>query len=220
MLASDNMNGSIFIKTGLITIVIFLAGLGVGFWLDNLRASSIEQRLLDTELNFNDARLQNLLYKNLDEKTCNDALKANIDFNSKIYQQGIEIEKLEQVNRFAPQILQEKKRYALLQLQFYLNALDLRERCNFNYSTAIYFYSHYNTTLEQAQNAQSAALVELIQECKGFTVIPLPTDLDISAIEFIKDKYEIKKAPTILINEKTVLEGLQTKSKLKGLINC
>ena len=197
-----------------------LDGLGAGFWLDNIRASSIEQQLLETELNFNDARLQNILYKNLDAGACQSALKANLDFNDKIYSQGAEIEKLEQVNRFAPNVLQEKKRYALLQLQFYLNALELKEKCNFNYTTAVYFYSHYDKTLEQAQNAQSAVLVDLIHQCKDFTVVPLPIDLQISSIDFIKSKYNVSKAPSILVDEEKVLEGLQTKAALKSAVAC
>src|SRR3989344_5535283 len=142
------MEASVFLKAFLMTLVIFLIGLGAGFWLDNVRASSIEQQLLETELNFNDARLQSLLYKDLDAVACQNALKANLDFNDKIYSQGAELQKLEDVNRFAPNILQEKKRYALLQLHFYLNALELKDKCNFTYTTAVYFYAHNDESLE------------------------------------------------------------------------
>ncbi len=214
------MNGSVFIKAFLMTLAIFLVGLGAGFWLDNNRASSIEQQLLETELNFNDARLQNLLYKDLDQSACQNALKANLDFNDKIYSQGAELEKLEQVNRFAPNILQEKKRYALLQLQFYLNALELKEKCNFNYTTAVYFYAHNDPNLEQQQNAQSAILLDAKYRCKeNLMLVPLPIDLDITSIDFIKRKNGIETAPTILANER-VLEGLQNTDALIAVIGC
>ncbi len=214
------MKSSIFIKAGILTVAIFLAGIGVGIWLDNLRASAIEQQLLETELNFNDARLQNLLYKDLDATACQNALKANLDFNDKIYAQGLEIEKFEKVNRFAPQLLQEKKRYALLQLQFYLNALDLHKTCKLNYTTAVYFYSHYDASLEQAQNAQSAVLMDAKNRCEDrVMLIPLPLDLDITSIEFIKKTYNIDKAPSLLIDGK-VFSGLQSAETLKGILGC
>ena len=49
-------------------------------------------------------------------------------------------------------------------------------------------------------------------------MIPLPIDMDISMINIMKGTYAISKTPTILINERAKLEGLQSFDELDGLI--
>ena len=49
-------------------------------------------------------------------------------------------------------------------------------------------------------------------------LIPLPIDMDISMINIMKGTYDISKTPTILINEKIKVEGLQSFDELEALI--
>ena len=70
-------------------------------------------------------------------------------------------EQYEEMNRFSSQLILEKKRYALLQLQFWFNSINLRKSCDLNYNTVVYLYSHYDESLVINQKIQSAALLEL-----------------------------------------------------------
>ncbi len=215
---------SVFTKAFLLTAVVFAAGIFVGVWLDSGRVEEIREIITKQDLAFNDARLQNLYYQifSNDTEFCDSAVKSNIDFSYRIFEEGKELERFEVINRFAPQILDQKKRYALLQLQFWLNAVHLREKCGKNYTTLLYFYSHYNEDAGNDQNVQSRVILDLIGKCGPEKLLsaPLPIDLNISMIDLLKEKYGISETPSILINEKNVLKGLQSKEEIEKFVEC
>ncbi|NIM46658.1 MAG: hypothetical protein GTN40_00655 [Candidatus Aenigmarchaeota archaeon] len=217
------MQSDILIKTTFITVVVFVLGILVGIWLDNARLEDIKERLAFMDIEWNDARLQSVLYQNFINSTesCENAINSNLDFNEKIYKEGIEIERRENVNKFTPEIMSEKRRYALLQLQFWLNSINLKESCKANYSSIVYFYSFFDENAKINQKIQSTILSDLKEECGNqLILIPLPFDLNISTIEFIKSNYKINSTPSILINERTVLEGIQNKEKILEYMSC
>ncbi|NIO44621.1 MAG: hypothetical protein GTN36_03665 [Candidatus Aenigmarchaeota archaeon] len=217
------MQSDILIKTTAITAIVFVLGVLVGIWLDNARLEEIKERLTFMDIEWNDARLQSVFYQEFinDSESCEDAIKSNLEFNEKIYREGVEIERRENVNKFTPEIISEKRRYALLQLQFWLNSISLKESCNANYSSIVYLYSFFNENVKIDQKIQSTILTDLKEECgNALVLIPLPFDLDVSTIEFIKSNYEIKSTPSLLINEQTVLEGVQNKEEIFKHITC
>ena len=217
------MQKDVLWKAAFLTSVVFILGLSAGVYLDLSRVGESAQKLSDMELQWNDARLQSLFYADManDSASCAAALAANLQFNERIYAEGTVIQKYEDVNRFAPQLLQEKRRYALLQLQFWLNSIELKKTCSADYSTVVYFYSHYDRSLENTQDVQSAVLAELKSKCgNSILLIPLPADLDLVSINLVKEKYGIKEMPSVLVDEKTVLGGPQGLSALERLMKC
>lgn len=215
---------NVFIKAFLLTVIVFSAGIFVGVFLDNSRVEDIREIITKQDLAFNDARLQNLYYQTFSNDTefCDAALKSNIDFSYRIFEEGKELERFEAINRFAPQLVQQKKRYALLQLQFWMNSVYLKEKCGKDYITLLYFYSHYNESAATDQNVQSRIILDLVEKCgpEKFLSAPLPADLDIGMINLLKEKYGITTTPAVLINEKTVLQGLQSKEELEKYVEC
>lgn len=218
----NKLERDVFYKSGLLTLVIFLLGIIVGYWLDNFRVEEIKQRLTEMDISWNDARIQSLYHQTFidgSSEFCDSAISANYDFNRKIYSEGQRIEKYEEANKFAPSLILEKKRYALLQLQFWLNSIHLKKQCNTNYSTIVYFYSHFKGELKLQQRLQSSILLDVAEEC-DIILVPLPLDLDITTIETIKQQYNINSAPSLLIDEETVLEGVRSSEEIKRYINC
>ncbi|MEM5814666.1 MAG: hypothetical protein QXD77_02520 [Candidatus Aenigmatarchaeota archaeon] len=216
------MQWDILWKAAVLTVVIFIVGILVGAFMDISRVSEASGRLTEIDLQWNDARLQALYSdsKN-DTASCEAAIKANLDFNERIYAEGRTIERYEAINRFAPQLVYEKKRYALLQLEFWLNSLELKKRCGADYTVLAYFYSHYNQSLEMDQKLQSAVLTQLKEECgNAVLLVPLPSDMGLSSIELVKKNYGISSAPSILVNEEKVLSGVQSLSDLGKLVGC
>lgn len=215
---------SVFTKAFLLSLVVFGAGILVGTWIDSDRVEQFREMIGAEDINFNDARLQNLYYQTFSDGSdfCDSATKSNEEFSYRIYQEGLNLEKYEKVNRFAPQIVQQKKRYALLQLQFWLNSVFLKEKCGKNYTTLLYFYSQYDESLGNEQKIQSQIIVDFINRCgpEKFLSAPIPFDMDIGMVNLLKEKYGITKAPSVLINEKVFLEGLQSKEELGKYISC
>jgi hypothetical protein len=201
----------------LATILIFSLGLGLGIWIERERVEEIGTRLLEIDNLWHDARLQSELM----EESCEAAIEANIRFAERILDEGLKIERYEKANVLTSEILLQKKRYVLLQLQFWLNAVRLKEKCNATHTTVLYFYSQFDESVKLQQNLQSQVLVDLIHKCKEkLMVSPIPIDLGIGTVDMIKSQYNITKAPSILINESILLEGLQTKTDLEKYIKC
>jgi len=217
------MQADILWKAAVLTAMVFIGGIALGVWLDGQRASQISAQTTDTDIRWNDARLLSLYYQQLAGSGgafCKFALESNLAFNDKIYQEGLVLERYEAVNRFAPELLQEKRRYALLQFQFLLNSMELKADCNASYHVLVYFYDHYNGGKEAVQNAQSQVLMELKNKCGGdLMLIPLPLDLDISSISLLAAQHNITSAPSILLDDK-VFVGLTGKEKLIPLLGC
>jgi len=216
------MQTDVLWKAAVLTIVVFAMGIGAGMLLDISRVGETQERLTEIDLQWNDARLQSLYYGTLNDSTsCEAAIKANLDFNGKIYAEGQNIEKYESINRFAPDLIQQKKRYALLQLQFWLNSISLKKSCGADYATVVYFYSHYNESLTIDQKLQSAVLLDLKAKCgEHVLLVPLPTDLGLTSIEMLKMAYKIRSVPSILIDENEVLPGLQSLPQMEEIVKC
>jgi len=212
----------VFLKTLALTLMIFIIGFFAGVLLDNLRLEEVKSRLTEIDNLWNDARLlQYYIQRISDNKSsyCNFLLEENLKSGDKIYNEGSKVEEIEKVNRFTPTIIVEKERYALLDLQFWLNSIDLKKTCNASYSTVIYFYSYYNKTIEQ--NFEDRVLLDLKQKCGPQIIyITFPADMDISTIEVVKDIYNIQKIPAILINESTLLYSPVSMGELEKYVKC
>ena len=216
----DNMK-NIFTITAVITIIVFLVGVYVGFILDNIRVEEIKSRITQIDNLWNDVRLMQSYIEEFSNKTeyCDFLLDENLKIGDKIYEEGLKVEEYEMTNRFAPFFILEKKRYALLDLQFWLNSIELKKSCNGNYSTVIYFYSQYNKTTKQG--FQDRVLWDLKQKCGPQIIyITFPIDMDISTIGMVKKIYNIEKTPSILINEVLLLESPITLRELENHVKC
>jgi hypothetical protein len=212
----------IFLKTLALTLLVFIIGFYAGVLFDNLRLEEVKSRLTEIDNLWNDVRLlQSFTQRMIDNKSldCDILLKENLIAGDKIYEEGQKVEEYEKANRFTPTIFVEKERYALLDLQFWLNSIDLKRVCNASYSTVIYFYSHYNKTTEQG--FQDRVLLDLKERCGPQIIyITFPSDMGITTLDVIKDIYSIKKVPAILINESLVLYSPQTMRDLENYIKC
>lgn len=216
------MQKSVFLTSAVITAIIFIIGISIGVYLDQSRVEEVQNRLTEIDTLWNDARLQISLQElTNDSLSCGSTMKANLQFNDRIFDEGQKIERFEQTNRFAPSLLLEKRRYALLQTQFWFNSVEIKESCNADYSTLVYFYSYYNETVAISQKLQSAVLLDLKERCgQELMLIPLPLDLNITTIDILEENYNIESTPAILINESVLLQGLQTENDLENFIRC
>lgn len=213
----------VFWKAGILTAVVFILGVLLGYYLESGRLSEIEEEYKQIELQWADAKLQTLYYQTISPSLCNAAIEENLKFADRVYEEGLKLEKYEESNRLTEtKFMLDKKRYALLKVEFLLNSVSLKGKCkSANYTNLVYFYVDDPTQKQGAeQKAISAILKELKQKYgSNLMLIPLPIDLDISVINIIKNSYNINSIPTILINEKVKLEGVKTIEELEVAIN-
>ncbi len=205
----------------MLTLVIFITGIIVGFWIDDQRVEQIRSEYKEMEISTNDARMQALYYQVFRNSSnfCGPAIDENLRFADKVYAEGLKIEQYERVNKLTPSLIIDKRRYVLLKLQFWLNCIELKRTCDANYTNVVYFYSHYNTTVEE--QVESAALLDFKNECgRNIMLIPLPVDMNITTVDILKEQYSINATPTLLIDERDVVEGFVSVADLRERIRC
>jgi hypothetical protein len=212
---------NIFLKTAIITAIVFLIGMYFGIVFDSMRVEEVKGGVTQIDNLWNDARLMQSYIEKLSNRTdyCDFLLEENMRIGDSIYEEGLRVEAYENSNRFSSLFINEKKRYALLDLQFWLNSIDLKNVCLGNYSTVVYFYSQNQKTAEQT--FQDKALWDLKQKCgPNIIYITFPADMDISTIEVIKNVYNITSIPAILIDEEKVLYAPISLNDLEGYVDC
>lgn len=208
----------IFWKAAIITLIVFSLGIFLGYFLESNRWTEIKEEYKKVEMEWADAKLQSIYYQLMSPEFCEAAIEENLIFSDKVYHQGLTLEKYEDANRLTGEMKYEKLRYAFLKLEFWLNSISLKNKCKTDYSNIIYFYSDEPSINEKAaQDSQSVILKNLKDKhAEKIMLIPLPLDMDIATINIIKKTYNINKAPTILIDEKIKLEGIQSLEDLEN----
>jgi|TARA_Y100000310_G_scaffold186143_2_gene186194 hypothetical protein len=212
--------GDLFWKALVLTVVVFLLGVFLGFALESNRVRDVEEQYRRIELEWSDAKLQSLYYQNLEPRFCDSAIEENLNFADKVYKEGLKLETYDKASFLTDDLEWEKRKYALLKVEFWLNSIVLRERCNADYINLVYFFANDpEFEIKAEQNAQSGILKDLKQKHgKQLMLIPLPIDMDISMVNIMKGTYDISKTPTILINEEVKLEGLRSFEELDKLV--
>lgn len=212
-----------YIQAGIFTIFIFLIGIMAGIWIDNYRIGSIRSALSESDINSADARLLGIYLERFGKSYCDIALEQNLAYNERIYQQGREIEKKIEANIFTPEVEQEWRKYTLLQVQFWLNSMKLKENCDFNYRNVVHLFRQKDTTTAEEINnkAQSAVLLDLKEKCgKKMMLIPITADVNLTVVDSIVKQFNITQYPAIIIDESIVFEGLTSKETLSSLLKC
>ncbi len=212
----------VFWKALLLTLFIFILGVLLGYYLESHKISEVESQQKQIEIQWADARLQNSYYQLMTPTSefCEIAIDENLKFADKVYQEGIRIEEYEKTNRLHEELLYEKKRYALLKIEFWMNSIFLKQKCKASYTNLVYLFKNKPNTIEKTrQDIQSVVLRDLKEKYgPDLMLIPFPVDLDLAVINMVKETYNITSSPTILINEKIKLEGVKTIEEIEKAI--
>lgn len=214
---------NVYIKAVIPTVFVLLIGIMIGIWIDNYRLASARKAVSESEIDWNDAQLLHTYLGKLGKDDCELAFNQNLEYNNKIYEKGMEIEKVMKANVFTPEVKQEWKRYVLLQTQFWFNSIELKERCDLQYQNIVHLYRLENLSQEEFINnkVQSSVLLELKERCGNkIMLIPLTTDLDLVSVETIVKQYNIEQFPAVIVDEKYVFQGLTSLEELMKVVNC
>jgi hypothetical protein len=203
-------------------IIVFFIGFLIGFSIENIRNNYAYQSYVQSEIGLNDARLQNQILSYFDVKECQIIQENNILFGDKLYEESKTLEKYDQSNELSGFIKTEHKKFDLLRAIFWLNSMNIKEKCNSSYINVIYVYDFVNPSIPQLaeQQVMSNILSELkSQYGNNIILIPFAGDNDLTSIETLKVYYNITKLPTILINEKTKIEGVIPIEEIRKIID-
>ncbi|MEK6909978.1 MAG: hypothetical protein AABW61_02785 [Candidatus Aenigmatarchaeota archaeon] len=213
----------VYIQAGILSLFVFSIGVMIGIWIDNTRLGGIRSALSEADINSYDARLLNSYLQRFGKEYCDIALEQNLAYNDKIYEDGRKIEDKINANIFTPEIEQEWRRYTLLQTQFWLNSVELKEKCGFDYHTVVHVFRQKNTTNAEDINnkVQASILLDLKDKCgKKMMLIPITIDTNLIVVEAVAKQFGISDYPAVIVDESFVFQGVTVKDKLNELLQC
>jgi len=213
----------IFLWALILTVIIFNIGIFFGYQLESSRVNKINNLYSETELYILDQKIQGDAF-NIINLNCEKAQAENIRFGDRIYKDALTIQKFEDSNQINTDIISQHKKYDLLRVLFWINSIKIKDRCNSNYNNIVYFYKYNNPTLGQVaeQRTISNLLAELKKE-KGDNImlIPIAGDNELPSVDLLMYNYNITQEdlPVILIDEKYVIKGFESKSDIEKYLN-
>ncbi len=210
-------NKNVFWQALVFTIIIFLFGVMIGFFLESNRSEKVERVLLNSEINLLDEQIRGRSIDDF-EVDCSLATNSTFEYADKIYSEAVNLEEYDSASKFRDSMKILHKRYDLLRMILWSESMNLRERCNNDFHTVVYFYSYQSedVDLRAKQLFYSRLLADLKSEHPDeVLLIPIAADMDLASVNLVMEKYGIENIPSILIDEKTIIEDIITLEDLE-----
>ena len=130
-------NKHVFWEALLVAVFILAAGILIGVLFENWRTQDIQELYQQSELDLLDVRIQSEIYS-LPKIDCNNSIKENINFADKVFWEAQLLDKYETSNKLTEGLILQHKKYDLLRVLFWMNAIKIKQRCNADYHNIVY----------------------------------------------------------------------------------
>lgn len=131
---------------------------------------------------------------------------CSIDYYSKITEdlafQGQLINDLEiRLGKTDEAVLFRKQFYTLVEIEHFELIRDLNRKCDYNVTILLFFYSNDKADLDESERVGNILGV-VSQRNPNVKIYSFDINLDSELINLLKEKYQVEKSPTIVVNEK------------------
>ena len=205
---------SVFWEALILAIFIFASGIFLGYLLEMNRTNDVITLYQQSELDMLDLKAQDSIM-NLNNINCQLFFNEILDFADRTYNDAKLLERYEDANEISKGIMLQHKKYDLLRTSLWIDSIKLKEKCDINFTTVVYFYEYKSDDLEikAEQTVFSKKLGELKEEFGSkVLLIPIAGNLEISSVDYILTEYNITRLPSILINENIKIDNLDSLS--------
>ncbi|MEM2479013.1 MAG: hypothetical protein QXJ92_02370 [Candidatus Pacearchaeota archaeon] len=203
----------------ILVATIFLLGILLGYYLNEKRIESTEGLGKEISISIDDIELINGISNNpCINKDYLNALSEQLD------KYAIKLSYLEErLGKESAKIIELKKPYTILMLKHYLAIEEQKEKCNEDYVTILFFYSNKKDEIGLSEN-EAIILSYIKKKFENVMIYALDLNLDLQIINQLKHRYNITKAPALVINglvygylSKDELENEVKKQKIRSI---
>ena len=211
-----------FWQAFIVTIFVFIAGLVLGFYVELSNVNKSDILLRGSEVDLLDQQIRLASLNNNLNFDCESAKKNIFSFADELYEDVAQYEEKDSQSKFTTE--QRKilhKRYDLLRVSLWMEALEIKNKCNENFHTVLYLFDYASSDVEvrSQQRVLSLVLLDLKYEHPDeILLLPIAANLDLSSVDMVKEEYGISSSPALIIDESDVLTSLVTLDDLDGLI--
>ena len=216
MVDTEKYKWHLLLVAFILTVVVFFAGIALGWTIDNFRVNAITTAIKQSELNTESFLLESQFIENFGGDYCQLSNLRIKDLQKNIAETGKRLStwsETKQINESDFDYL--KRKYVLLEIKFLFLLQDASRMCGKSYDTILFFYN-----IDDGQSLkQGYALDDL--KLKKDDIIVLSFDknyVDEPLINILLTKYSIDSAPAIVINGKNVLIGYNSPQQIEEFL--
>ncbi len=212
-------NKHVFWEALFVTIVIFLIGLFIGLFIENSRASDIQDYYTASEINLFDSLVITEMLKQggLD---CDLVKNENLKFADKIYQEARLLEKYDESGKLSDSIKLLHKKYDLLRTLAWINNKEAIKQCQ-NYDVIIYLYEYEpDSSKIKAEQIIWSEILSNVKRIMGgdLILIPIAADSELTSLNLMLSELKITTFPAVIINDKQVIHSLKSPEEILSLL--
>jgi len=202
------MEKGIFIKTTIITSIIFILGIIFGLWIGQERVSALEQTTSALKDSVETAELQFALLDVLKpEVACNYLISTASDLGNKSDELASEVERYENSQKIDDTSFSTlKKQYTTTLIRDWVTVEKIKKVCEGDYLTIIYFYSNKDCDKCEDQGIVLTYIKDVLKE--NVMIFALDTDLGLTTVNSLRDSFGIDSYPSLVIENKMYSEYL------------
>lgn len=201
-------------ETGIITVIIFMAGLLLGIKLSTTSANYLEGLVSDLSTSIENVELQFLFLDTLSENaSCNYFFTQANMLAEKSSELGSKLDKYEGAQTLEEKpVLALKQEYTLILIRNWLTLEKIKQKCNGMYSTVLYFYKK-----DCVQCLDQGTVLTFLKSKAPSDIMVFAIDggLQMPIIKAIELSYSITEYPSLVINGET-LAGFSPLDYLKA----
>lgn len=197
-------SGKRYLVSLLVGAIIFLLIFSISYSLSYLEFQRVSNLQVSVSYDiFKDKLDYSLFGKDVCTEESFDQVSRDLGFQGRI------IDDLEKkMGKNNENVLFRKKFYTLIELEHFEFIKLLNDRCNRTVQTILFFYSNEDTEFVNSEKV-GRLLGVVHSRAEDLMIYSFDINLDSDIIEKLKEKYDIEKSPTLIINEGVKVENPQ-----------
>ncbi len=192
------------------TIIIFIIGVALGFFLEQSRANQFSSDVTKSEVNLLDEQIMNKAITD-GSISCGVAINSTFSFADRIYAEAATLENYDSASEFTSDLREIHMRYDLLRMLLWNEATGLKQNCNASFHTVVYLFDYQttDTSLLAEQDTMSKLLLDMKQKYPNqILLIPIAANLNLESVNLVLQSYKIQKEPVIIIDNNQTIDHL------------
>ena len=214
------MVNKIYLKAVAFSIIFALAVFFVINQLDSAAIGKLESKITESQLSVQESALFfQILSENPDRGKFCPIIQQKIDSQSGKNASLIKAIEEAEKSIFIVDFTNLKKSYFLSNAELYFLIKKSNEVCNENNQTILYFYRDAKPLCSDCI-VQGEIIDGVRAKCRNVKSFAFPIDLNLGFVELFKTLYGVDEAPSLVINESVVFEGLTPEQEIMENLNC
>jgi hypothetical protein len=203
----------VYIVAAVITAVLVMSGFALNWYFNEVRQADMVQSITELDTSMSESQLELLYVTQFSDEGCGVLEKSRQTTTESLMGVNRELVSTEQ-NLILPdwQWNQLKTEQTILYIKLWMLTKEMKNTCDTNVSTILYFFD----TSSEASKQQGYVLDSITNQygAKRVLVVPLDYNFNLGMIKILRVQYNVTSTPTLVINEKTKLEGSVSKAEI------